>query len=276
MTDRNQAANHLLENYRRIPLDRLEVSESNVRHRGITADLDELAHSMETFGLQQPIVVVPKGDRFEVLIGQRRYLAAKQLGWETIAARIETEELSEVDAKVRSFSENIQRRELAPRDKADVCRYLLSQLGSARAVAEHLGITDQTVRKWLEYAAVPEGLKALVDERRITRPLATRIAQYVGDEARAVAIAEKIAEMQPPKEKQDRILEAVEESPDRPFEAIIRRAEETRVRKEITFVLPEKWATAIERASKELDLDPSDIARDATIEWLEMRRYAGR
>ena len=273
MTGKSEATNGHAREYGRIRLDQLQISPSNVRQRDITADLDKLAYSMRTLGLQHPIIVQRKGDKFEILVGQRRYLAAKQLGWDAIDAIIEKEERDEFEAKVLSFSENVQRRDLAPRDKADACAYLLKKLGSPRAVSEHLGIGEQTVRRWLGYAAVPEKLKALVEEGKVSRPVATRIAEHVHDERQAVAIAEKIAEMKPAKEHQDRILEAVEESPDRSVDVILRRAEETRVRKEITFVLPEKWATAMDRASKQLARDVNEIARDATIEWLEVRSY---
>jgi ParB family chromosome partitioning protein len=259
--------------YVEIQLERLEIARTNVRQRDITADLDELAHSIETFGLQQPIVVQPKGDKFEILIGQRRYLAAKQLGWATIPARVERQRRDEFEAKVLSFSENVQRRELSPRDKADACKYLLDKLGSPKAVSEHLGISEPTVRKWLGYAAVPEKLKELVEEGKVSRPVATRIAEHVLDERQAVAIAERIAKDRPAKEARDRILEAVEEFPDRPLEVILRRADEKKVQKEITFVLPERWALAIDSAAEELGRDATDIAKDATIEWLKMRRY---
>ena len=48
-------------------MDALEVSDVNVRRREITADLDELAKSLDQFGLQQPVVVEPKGDRYAIL-----------------------------------------------------------------------------------------------------------------------------------------------------------------------------------------------------------------
>lgn len=57
--------------YRSIPLDQLEIGHWNVRRREITADLDELAYSMQAFGLQHPIVVQPKNGKFEIIIGQR-------------------------------------------------------------------------------------------------------------------------------------------------------------------------------------------------------------
>lgn len=256
-----------------IPLDKLDISESNVRRRDVTGDIDNLAQSLEEIGLLYPIVVRPKGDRFEILIGQRRYLAAKQLGWDQMAARVLPETTGDVDAKVLSLSENVQRRELAPRDKADACVYLLQRLGTKTAVAERLGVSEPTVRRWLGYAAVPEALKALVEQGSLSASVATRLAQGVTDESTALAIAQRVAEMRPPKDERDRILAAAEAYADRPVDVILQRAAEMRVLTEVTFVLPERWAEAIGEASKDLAREPSDIARDATIEWLEVHRY---
>lgn len=256
--------------YWKIPLEQIEIGEWNVRRRDITVGLDELAHSMNTFGLQHPIIVRPKNGKFEIIIGQRRYLAAKQLGWDRIDARVK-EELSEFDAKVASFSENVQRRELSPRDKSDACSYLLEKLKSPRAVAEHLGITEPTVRKWLGYAIVPERLKALVDQKLIKVSVAIRLAQFIPDEAKAIAIAMRIVGA--PKTHIDRVLESIEESPESSVEAIFRRAEELKRRKKIIFILPEKWSYSMDRAVQQLGITPNEIARDATIEWLQMMRY---
>src|SRR5206468_1759979 len=99
--------------------------------------------------------------RYEILIGQRRYLAAKQLGWTHMPARVLSSSLDDLDAKILSLSENVQRRDLAPRDKADACVYLVGQLSSRQAVAQRLGVSEATVRRWLGYAAVPESLKAM-------------------------------------------------------------------------------------------------------------------
>jgi len=256
-----------------IPLSKLELGEKNIRRRDITAELDELAHSMATIGLQQPIVVQRRDDKFEIIIGQRRYFAAKQLGWKQIPARVMKEKLDEFDARVISFSENVQRRELSPRDKAETCMYLISKLGSPKAVAEHLGITEQTVRKWLDYSAVPEELKRLVEKKVISRPQATRLFQYIHDVDKAVDIAKRMREMKAPKKHQDRIFDAIEEKPSRSVESIFIRAEEKKREKLITFVLPEKWAFAMDRAVKRLGVSADAIARDATIEWLQMTKY---
>lgn len=258
---------------REIALSLLQISPNNARQREITADLDELAASIREFGLLQPILVQQAGEKFDILIGQRRYLATKQLGKKTILARVLPRRVPVAKAKALSFSENVQRRDLTPRDKADVCKYLLKELGSPKAVAAKLGVSEQTVRKWLAYEAVPEGLKTMVERNQISRPIATRLAQYVQDEAKAVAIARRIAEMNPTKPQRDRILEAVEESPVGSVATVFRRAEEMREVRRINFILPSRWASALRRAAEDLSSDPNDIAKDATIEWLKLGRY---
>ena len=256
-----------------IPLDRLFVSESNVRRQERSADIDELAASIRRDGLQQAIVVQPANGRFEILIGQRRFIAAKLLNLPSLPARVRRTRLNAFDAKVISFAENVQRRDLSPRDKAEACQYLLDELRTVAAVAERLGVTEQTVRKWLGYAGVHEGLKELVEEGQITVPTAMRLAEYVEDERKAVQIAERIGTTKPPPRHRDRILAAVEEAPDRSVDTIFKRADEKRREKTVTFVLPEKWALSLERASRRLRLDASQLARDATIEWLTNHRF---
>ena len=257
--------------FRKIPLDDLIISEFNVRRRDITADIDGLAHSIDIFDLQQPIVVQPKGDKFEIIIGQRRYLAAKQLGWVEIDARVLDEPKEEQEVKIASFSENVQRRDLTPRDKADVCSYLLEIFDSPREVAEYVGTTETTVKKWLGFAAVPEFLKVLVQpQRRISTSQAVRIWANVRDEEKARAIADEIARTKPPRARLNRIMTAMEEMPTRPLNVILQRAEQLARQRSIQFILPERWTRAIELAAQEQQIDPNEIAREATIEWLQL------
>lgn len=256
-----------------IPLDELEISELNVRRREITADIDELANSIEIFGLQQPIVVQRRGDRFDVVVGQRRYLAAKHLGWDQIPAFILREPLKAVQATIFSFSENIQRRDLHREDKAEACSYLLGELGSAKAVAQELGITEQTVKKWLGFAAVPPAVKELVHPKGLTVQQAIRIAHYVEDDEVATEIAKRVAGMAPVKEDRDRVLEAVQELPGRSVDTIFRRAEEKRVQKHIHFILTESSAKAIDQAATKEDTEADEIAMGATIQWLQDNNY---
>ena len=255
-----------------LPLESLDISEVNVRKSEITADLDELAKSLDQFGLHQPIVVEPKGERFAIVVGQRRYLAAKQLGWDQMPALVLSQPLERVQATLFSLSENIQRRDLSAQDKADACLYLRGELGSVSAVATALGVTSQTVRKWLGYAAVPDAIKALVQPKGLTVPQAIRIAQHVEDEQTATDIALIVA-AKPIKEERDRVLESIAELPGRSMETIFRRAEEKRQQKHIHFILTESSAQAIDEAARNQSTEADEIAMSATIQWLQDNKY---
>ena len=208
-----------------LPLEELDISEFNVRRREITAELDDLAKSIAKLGLHQPIVVARKGERFAVLIGQRRYLAAKQLGWDQIPALILTQTPERVQAAILSLSENVQRRDLSARDKADACVYLRGQLGTDREVAEAIGVTPQTVRNWLGYAAVPEPIKELVQPGGLSVQQATNITKSIDDEETAIEIARRVSNTAT-KRVRDRILESAKELPGRSAATIFRRAEQ--------------------------------------------------
>ena len=258
--------------FKSIPLTDLDISELNVRRREITADLDELAESMERFGLLQPIVVVPKGDRFGVVIGQRRYLAAKHLGWDYIPALVLTAPLNATNAVILSFSENIQRRDLSARDKAEACSSLMETLGSVKEVADALGISQPTVRKWLGYAGVPEVVKNFVQPGGLTVPQAIRIANAIEDVDTAAAVAARLAN-EPAKENRDRVLDSASELPGRSATAIFRRAEERGEIRRIQFELAESSARAMDDASQDKETPADDLAKAATILWLEDNRY---
>ena len=255
-----------------LPLEDLDISEFNVRRREITADLDELAKSLDRYGLHQPIVVAPKGERFSVVVGQRRYLAAKQLRWGLIPALVLSQPPEKVQATVLSLSENIQRRDLSAQDKAEACLYLQEEFGSASAVAEAIGVTSQTVRNWLGFAAVPNSIKELVRPNGLTVQQATRIARHVEDEQVATEIARRVA-MEPAKNDRERVLESVAELPGRSIETIFRRAEEKRFQKRITFILTESSAHAINEAERDQKTEANDIAMTATVQWLQDNKY---
>ena len=261
---------------RDIELSSLDVwSGVNVRTDDITADIDGLAKSLDTIGLQQPIVVQEDGQRYKILIGQRRFLAAKRLGWRRITARV-VNNIDEPSAIMWSISENIHRRDLSPRDKSNACQYLLEKHGSTTAVATLIGFSEQTVKKWLGYYhVVPEPMKKMVEDNKITASLAIRIAEAVDDPQKATAIAEQIpaGRARGLKAERDRLLTAMEEDPDRPVALIKQRADELRTQKRVTFILPPQWKFPLESAARELRKEEGDVARDALVQWLEVSRY---
>jgi ParB/RepB/Spo0J family partition protein len=87
-------------------------------------DLAELANSLREHGLVQPIVVRAKGDRYQLIAGQRRLAAARRLGWGRVLVRVlevDDRQMSEI-----AIVENLQRRDLDALEKAASFKQYLS------------------------------------------------------------------------------------------------------------------------------------------------------
>jgi ParB family chromosome partitioning protein len=215
---------------------------------------------------------MPDGDRYSVVIGQRRYLAFRHLGRKSIPAFVLNVTLDPTQMSLLSFSENIQRVDLSPRDKAATCSELLATLGSIQEVASALGISQQTVRKWVGYAQVPDSIKKLVRPRGLTVSQATRIWTYTDDEETAQSIAERIAD-EPVKENRERVLLSAKQLQGNSVNAIFRRAEELQMTRRIHFELVASEARAMDEATLLTETESDEIAKSATVEWLESNRF---
>lgn len=253
-----------------LPLDKIDISISNVRKSNLEEGIDELANSIKEIGVQQPIVVSSKGDRYELIIGQRRYIACKKLRKKEIPALI-TSVKNETESIIISFSENIHRLDLEYRDKMEVATELLSNLGSVNEVAKHLGVSPQTVRNYIGYAAVPEPIKKMVDERKLSASTATRIIKNIPDEKQAVKIAEKIQET-PRSEDKRKIIDVAKENPKKTPKEIVKIAKEQKFRK-VTIDLTPRVADALSQACQKYKSDAEDITTEALEEWLNKRGF---
>jgi ParB/RepB/Spo0J family partition protein len=121
-----------------IPLDDIIISTGQVRVRDVGKEIDELAASIAKVGLLEPIVVCPaeKAGKYEILTGQRRFLAHKQLKKPTIRATVMSKRVDDATAKALSLTENLVRRDLHSRDLIDACTALYKKYGSIAAVAQ--------------------------------------------------------------------------------------------------------------------------------------------
>lgn len=89
--------------------------------------LDELAESIRKHGVLQPIVVRKAGERYEIVVGERRYRAARQAGLESIPAVVR--EYDDRDMMQIALVENLQREDLNPIEEAEGYRRLMSEFG---------------------------------------------------------------------------------------------------------------------------------------------------
>jgi ParB/RepB/Spo0J family partition protein len=133
--------------FQEIPLERLVISPQNVRRE--LGDIADLKASIAKEGMLQPVLVRPSKEKglYEVVVGRRRFEAAKQLGLKSIPAIVK--ELDDETARIESLVENIHRRSLSPMEEAEEIRRYWQKLGSLRRVAEVLGISHTYVAEKL-------------------------------------------------------------------------------------------------------------------------------
>ena len=140
-------------NIKEIPLNAISVSSLNTRKdldAGTEdANIEHLANSIRENGLLNPIIVRESSkDQYELIAGQRRFLACCRLGMSTIPATIK-DNLGDTDATVISLIENVHRADMSPLDKARAYQQIRLQYGDDRRVAKETGVTLRTVRRYL-------------------------------------------------------------------------------------------------------------------------------
>lgn len=110
--------------------------------------LNELAQSIKTFGVIQPILVTPKGDRYMIVAGERRFRACKLAEKKTIPAIVK--EFTESEIKEIALLENIQRQDLNPIETARAMKELLDSFGwTQEELADRLGKSRPVVANTL-------------------------------------------------------------------------------------------------------------------------------
>lgn len=129
-----------------LPLAAISASQHNPRRK--LHGIEELAESLQTYGLLQPVVVRWAGERYELVAGHRRLAAARLLGWATIPGIVRPAD--EDEAYLLTLVENLQRENLSPREEADALEVLVRQRGwSTRQVAAAVQRSQAFVSKRL-------------------------------------------------------------------------------------------------------------------------------
>lgn len=127
-----------LQPYREIPVSKIEPNPYQPRREMDPERVNDLAESIRSEGLLQPIVVRPDGDIFQLIAGERRWRAHQKLGLKSIAARVM--EASDTSSAVISLIENLQREGLNPIEESMGYASLMGDFDlTQEAVAERVG-----------------------------------------------------------------------------------------------------------------------------------------
>ncbi len=110
---------------RRLPVADIVPGPVQPRHGFDEERLTELAESIRQHGVVQPLLVRPRGDRFELVAGERRWRAAKLAGLTEVPAMVR--ELADADALKVALVENLQREDLNPLEEAEAYSRLMQE-----------------------------------------------------------------------------------------------------------------------------------------------------
>ncbi|HEV2386195.1 MAG TPA: ParB/RepB/Spo0J family partition protein [Candidatus Acidoferrales bacterium] len=129
--------------------------------------LNELAQSIRSAGIIQPLVLRTTGSRYQLIAGERRWRAALMAGLKGVPAIIR--DVPETQALEMTLIENIQREDLSPIDQAKAFQRLVRDFGlTQEAVAERTGKDRTTVANTLRLLNLDERIQRMIDEGRLS------------------------------------------------------------------------------------------------------------
>ena len=164
---------------KQVPIDQIEPPSLNMRTSLDEDKLEQLADSIKTIGLLQPIVLIRRGDKFFIVAGFRRYLAHKRLQRHTILSRIIN--ASDTAAYMATWHENTFREDTNPLDDALYLSRLSKLLNATQQqLAKMLGKSQQWVSQRLNILNWPEPLQQALEENKISFSVARELS-YIDD-----------------------------------------------------------------------------------------------
>ncbi|RLA11865.1 MAG: chromosome partitioning protein ParB [Gammaproteobacteria bacterium] len=147
---------------REIDIDRIQRGKYQPRQHFDQQSLQELADSIRSQGIVQPIVVRPEGDHFELVAGERRWRAAQIAGLQKIPAVVR--DLDSKSAAAIALIENIQREDLNPLEEAQGLMRLIDDFDlTHQQVADSVGRSRASVSNLLRLLDLADPVKDLVN-----------------------------------------------------------------------------------------------------------------
>lgn len=178
---------------RDLPLDLIQPNPDQPRSELSEPALEELASSVAERGVLQPVLVRPLyGGRYELIVGERRWRAARRAGLERIPAIVRRD----VDGPSLELAliENMARQDLNPVDEARACAALVEELGlSKQDVARRVGRSRAAVSNLIRLLDLPIDVLVLVEAGSLSEGHGRAILQ-VRDPERRRALAREAAQ----------------------------------------------------------------------------------
>jgi ParB family chromosome partitioning protein len=146
-----------------VDVERIDASPVQPRKSFVEAPLEELAQSIRSHGVVQPLLVSRAANgRFQLIAGERRLRAARKAGLRSVPVVIK-DNVSGRDALELALIENIQRQDLNPLEEALAYQQLHNEFGLTQdEIAKRVGKERSTVANLLRLLRLPESVKRMV------------------------------------------------------------------------------------------------------------------
>lgn len=150
-----------------IDIDLISPNPEQPRTYFAEENLEELTQSIRANGVVQPIVVRQRGDRYEIVAGERRWRASQRAELRRIPAVVK--EVSDDKMLELALIENIQRQELNPIEEAKAYSKLIEQLGLTQEVlAERVGKSRTVLTTAIRLLRLPGEVLREIEQGRIS------------------------------------------------------------------------------------------------------------
>ena len=247
----------MIDRFERIPLADIVIDRFQVRKDNTGTAIEELAASIERFGLLHPVVVCryeKDPGKWELIAGQRRLLAHKVLKKQEIGAGIIDQVLSEDEGLAISGNENIHQLDMTRTDLIDLCEQLYLRYGTLKAVWEKTRLPMDVVRKFVRYSRLEPSVKTLVDNDALSVDLAIKAQDAATvdgafNENRALQLIDALRPVDDDLRK--RILDVNNQNPTAELDRVVEEAKKPDERLKIKFMLGANGARALRKYSED-------------------------
>jgi ParB family chromosome partitioning protein len=172
-----------------LPIERISTNPHQPRARIDPGKLTELADSIRTHGVIQPLVVTrgAQAEQYTLIAGERRLLAAKQAGLSEVPAIIR--EASEQQLVELALVENVQRADLNPLEAAEAYRQLTEDFGfSHEEIAARVGKSRVAITNTLRLLRLPAAVRQALAEEQISEGHARVLLSLPSAQAQIAAL----------------------------------------------------------------------------------------
>ena len=175
---------------RLIPIEQIDPNPNQPRQ--VMGDLSELIASIGEKGIIEPLVVRPRGERFQIVAGERRYQAAVQVGLRELPVVIR--EVDDTEVIELALIENLQRKDLTPFEEAEGYRMLAESHGyTHEEISESVGKSRTVVTESLSLLQMPPRVRDTVQALGITSKSLLLEVLKAGSEGEMIDLLEEVA-----------------------------------------------------------------------------------